>query len=160
MAAVSRPAAVPQSLGGLRRRLTAWYAATFLVILLLLGIGMFAVITRRFDRDLDESLRVDTAELQRAAEVRGVSTALEYVRIPDRTLMVVDTLGGPLAADSVPPWIKVLARTAWHAESPTVEAQYSDAARLLRASARPVHAAKGEPFVIVAVADEIELEDK
>ena len=47
---------VPQSLRRLRLRLTIWYAATFLIILALLGVGMFATITSRFDRDLDLSL--------------------------------------------------------------------------------------------------------
>jgi signal transduction histidine kinase len=160
MTTANRPAAVPQSLGGLRRRLTAWYAATFLVILSLLGIGMFAVITQRFDHDLDESLRVDTAELERVAEARGVPVALEYVRIPDRTLRVVDTLGAPIGADTVPQWIGALARDAWRASRPTAEAQHADADRLLRASARAVRTAKDAPFVAVAIADEIELEDK
>jgi signal transduction histidine kinase len=160
MAAANRPAAVPQSLGGLRRRLTTWYAATFLVILSLLGIGMFAVITRRFDRDLDESLRVDTAELGRVAEARGIPIALEYVRIPERTLTVVDTLGAPFGADTVPPWIALLARDAWHSGRQTAEGQHDEKDRILRASARPVRPAKGEPLVVVAIADEVELEDK
>ena len=50
-----RPATLPQTLRRLRLRLTAWYVGTFFAILALLGIGMFATITRRFDRDLDAS---------------------------------------------------------------------------------------------------------
>src|SRR3954465_12713417 len=52
-----RPIPIPQSLNRLRFRLTAWYAVTFLVVLLLLGVGLFATVTRYFDRDLDASLR-------------------------------------------------------------------------------------------------------
>src|ERR1041384_2720346 len=66
-----RPAGVPQSLGRLRLRLTAWYVGTFLIILLLLGVGMFAAITRRFDSELDASLRDATRELAKVVQARG-----------------------------------------------------------------------------------------
>jgi len=58
---------VPQTLRRLRLRLTIWYAGTFLIILALLGIGLFATITSRFDRDLDLSLIDATRQLSSLA---------------------------------------------------------------------------------------------
>ena len=63
-----RSASFPESLRRLRFRLTAWYVGTFATILLLLGVGMFAVITQRFDRDLDASLSGAAAEASEPAE--------------------------------------------------------------------------------------------
>ena len=60
---------VPQTLRRLRLRLTIWYAGTFLIILALLGIGLFATITSRFDRDLDLSL-VDATQTAVVARAR------------------------------------------------------------------------------------------
>src|SRR4051812_2022038 len=95
----ARRTTLSQSLGRLRLRLTAWYVGTFFVILALLGVGMFASITRRFDADLDASLRDATHELIRVARVRdsvGVGSpqplfdAKRDPRIPDRVLYVAD----------------------------------------------------------------------
>ena len=95
----TRPAALPQSLGRLRLRLTAWYVGTFFAILALLGIAMFAAITARFDRELDASLRTRRTSLRASrgrvwATRRSRSAILDTandLRIPDRTLYLSST---------------------------------------------------------------------
>lgn len=156
------PVAAPQSLEHLRRRLTFWYAATFLVILTLLGIGLFATITRRFDHELDDSLRQDTRELERVTREHGPGSALDYLHIPGRSLAVVDSTSGRVLAGTLPNerWIRQLARGAWHARREQLESRDAANGRPLRAVARPVRISPVDGFVVVAVADEIELEDK
>ena len=93
---------MPQSLRRLRLRLTAWYVGTFFTILSLFGVGLFATITRRFDRELDASLRSATREVARVARLRASVAAtpskalldsIDDVRIPDRTLFLLDSSG-------------------------------------------------------------------
>ena len=57
-------------LAKLRLRLTAWYAGTFGLILLLLGGGLFLAIRAQISRQLDTSLRQATAALKEAARIR------------------------------------------------------------------------------------------
>ena len=54
----------------LRRRLTAWYAATFGLILLLLGGGLYVAIHAQIKRQLRDSLADATTELVGAARIR------------------------------------------------------------------------------------------
>ena len=155
-----RRVAAPPSLAGLRLRLTAWYVGTFLTILLLLGFGLFAVITRRFDQDLDASLVIDTEQMEAFASTRDPAEAARDVRIPDRVLYVVDTLGQAIDTATVPRWIALLARDAWRSGQTMADGQHATDNRILRASARPVRDQRGGPFVAIAVADEVELEDR
>jgi signal transduction histidine kinase len=158
---------VPSSLGRLRLRLTAWYVGTFFVILALLGIGMFATITRRFDHELDESLRDATHELSRVAHLRdslahGQARSLldpTDFRIPDRTLFLLDTSGRAPNGDEPPEWIRSLARDATKsgAKSRTHNDRDDGA---LRAHAERVDLSGGQTVVAVAMANEIELEDR
>src|SRR5262245_44710619 len=153
---------LPASLGRLRWRLTAWYVGTFFAILLLIGVGMFATITRRFDRDLDASLVDAGNELVRVVRARanGATPAIDSIhdfRIPDRRLLLLDTLGGWVAGERPESWVSTLARDA--ARVP-VHRDWAEGERLLRAYAEPFTLASGQRFVAVAVADEIELEDK
>jgi signal transduction histidine kinase len=148
-------------LSRLRRRLTAWYVGTFFAILALLGIGMFATITSRFDRDLDASLRDATAELISAARAHGPQTASDVLRISDRSLYLLDTTGLAVTADSVEPWLIALGREAWHKRGTGAAAVHvAPDGRILRAEARPFGLSDGRQLVAVAVADEIELEDR
>jgi signal transduction histidine kinase len=156
----NRRTAVPPSLAGLRLRLTAWYVGTFLTILLLLGIGLFAVITRRFDSDLDASLIIDTEQIETFASTRDAAEASRDVRIPERTLYVVDSLGEAFDATPVPRWITLLARDAWRSGQKLVDGQHAEGDRVLRAFARSVREQRDGPFVAIAIADEIELEDR
>ena len=162
-----RPATLPQTLRRLRLRLTAWYVGTFFAILTLLGIGMFATITRRFDRDLDASLREATAQLVTTARVRGPAAAIDELRIPDRTLILLDTLGASVTTGSPEPWLVRLTRRAWQANllegqgAGGVDATHrAGHGRILRGHAQVFGLADGRVLVAIAVADEIELEDR
>jgi signal transduction histidine kinase len=154
-----RPLTPAESLVRLRRRLTAWYGVTFFAILALLGIGMFATITRRFDLALDASLRDATAELIATVRERGPVEAVRDLRIPDRTLIITDSSGTPVAGAADEAWLRELARRATAQDSAhAVHRPNSD--RILRGEARAFHLASGGSFVAIAVADEIELEDR
>ena len=154
------------SLARLRRRLTTWYALTFLAVLALLGVAVFAAITKQFDRELDASLAVDAGELARVMTARAVAgerapsyDATRDLRIPGRELFVLDS-GGRAAPGTtgVPAWIEELAVQAWRRNAPSV-AQHRMDARILRAHAEPIRGARTSG-VVVAIADEVELEDR
>ena len=166
-----RPAALPRSLDQLRLRLTAWYVGTFFAILTLLGIGMFATITKRFDRDLDASLVVAARELARVARERadaggGPGAALiDSVRdltIPDRTLVLTDTAGRALDGRAIDRHLTALAKAAARAGAAdrAFRAAAAGGDRLLRAHAERFDVRGGGRLIAVAVADEIELEDR
>jgi len=159
----ARPSA--GSLAGLRRRLTTWYALTFLAVLTLLGIAVFAVITAQFDRELDASLAADGHELARVAASRTPADAgapydpAHDVRIPGRELFVLDTSGRALTSSvNVPAWVGDFARETWRRAAPS-SAQHQIESRILRAYAEPLRNAR-VAVVAVAVADEVELEDR
>ncbi len=163
---VYRTVPVPQTLRRLRLRLTIWYAVTFLIILALLGIGMFATITSRFDRDLDSSLVDATKQLSLLASQRGVSAAVDQLRIPDRTLAIADSTGVSVAGGALEPWLRALAQSTARtgvgggSGGGGQAANHGEDDRILRANATPFRLADGREYVAVAVADEIELEDR
>ena len=153
------------SLTRLRRRLTAWYALTFLAVLALLGTAVFAAITAQFDRELDASLAADGHELARVAASRtstDPSTLYDPardIRIPGRELFVLDTNGRALTSSmSVPTWVGDFARETWRRAAPS-SAQHQSESRILRAYAEPLRNER-VAAVAVAVADEVELEDR
>jgi signal transduction histidine kinase len=161
-----RPGAFPRSLDLLRLRLTAWYVGTFSAILALLGVGLFATITSRFDGELDASLGMATKELARVVAARDQATpgraalldSMLDLRIPDRTLILVDTAGRSLGGASVSPRLAELARAAFRADTATVV--FKDSGRLLRAHADRVVLPGGRSLAAIAVADEVEIEDR
>jgi signal transduction histidine kinase len=153
-----RAATLPQSLRGLRVKLTAWYVGTFFAILGLLGGGMFAAITRQFDRELDASLRDASAEMIAVARARGPEAAVRDLRIPGRALLLVDTLGRSIDGAALEPW---LARTADAAlRRGTSSTSHEGDTRILRAFAQRTRLQDGTPVVAVAISDEIEIEDR
>lgn len=162
----TRPRALSPSLHRLRLRLTAWYVGTFFAILALLGIGLFATITRRFDRELDASLALATHELARVTTARdratpGATSVLDSaldLRIPDRTLMLVDTLGRALSGAPVPERVATMARDAVRNGNATVV--FAEGDRPLRAHAERVALSSGRSVAAVAIADEVEIEDR
>lgn len=169
MTAGRPPGPKGDSLGRLRVRLTAWYVGTFATILLLLGVGMFATITHRYDRELDDSLEQTVRELGRVARARGTEAipglfdSSEF-RFHDRMLFVTTADGQPLAGPPMPTWLPALARDASRRgaarlavplETPGVES-----GRFIRAYAAPIHMPGGTALVAVAAADEIEIEDR
>src|SRR5689334_17693954 len=108
-------------LATLRRRLTAWYAATFCVILALLGTGLFLAVRHQLAAQLEGSLRDATAELRRAALIREMEAegargkvvdAVEELRIPDRKLYLFDTAGTPIKPTHADRWLSAVARAA------------------------------------------------
>ncbi|MEO7086239.1 MAG: HAMP domain-containing sensor histidine kinase [Gemmatimonadaceae bacterium] len=166
----ARTTTLGASLDRVRLRLTAWYVGTFFAILFLLGVGLFATITKRFDRELDLSLREATHELVRVATVRDRAATASATRfipfdsirdltIPGRTLYVLDTTGHSTSGEPVDPWIADLARAGWiHRGADRAFNAPHD--RILRGHAEPIVLPSGPGLVAVAVADEIELEDR
>jgi signal transduction histidine kinase len=157
-----------QPLARLRLGLTAWYLATFGAILVLLGSGLFVVISRQFAQQLDDSLHDATVELERAARIREMETksargqvvdAVEELHIPDRTLYLFDATARPVTPAVAAEWIRGAARDA----SRTGRIQRDEDPRrgnTLRLNAERFTLASGEPMVAVAVADKVELEDR
>jgi signal transduction histidine kinase len=148
--------------------LTAWYLATFGVILVFLGGGIFVVIGRQFARQLDDSLHDATVELERAARIREMESktargqvvdAVEELHIPDRSLYLFDASGNPVTPKQADAWI---ARAALDAARGGTAQRDQDPRRghTLRLYAERFTLASGTPMVAVAVADKIELEDR
>ena len=150
----------------LRLRLTAWYAATFGLILLLLGGGLFLTIRSQMSRHLDDSLRLAVGELMRAARIReleartargAVVDAVDELHIPDRALYLLATDGSPVKPPVADAWIEAAARTA--AQRGSVDLEVSLAGRRLRLHAERF-TVPGRTYVGAAVADVVELEDQ
>src|SRR5204862_147070 len=75
----------------LRLRLTIWYVATFGLIIVLLGGGLFVDISHQISQQLDDSLFGATQELVRAARIRE----LEQASVRGRLIDAVDELNIP-----------------------------------------------------------------
>jgi hypothetical protein len=107
------------TLARLRVRLTLWYAATFVVILVLLGTGIFLVIGVQVSRRLDVSLGAATTAIIRAtgdweAERAAGQTAdaVEELHIPDRNLYLFDAEGRPIMPPQADAWVTAAATAA------------------------------------------------
>ena len=157
-----------QRLVRLRLRLTIWYVATFGLIILLLGAGLFAVIRYQLSQQLDASLHSATQELVRAARIREVEAAAARGRVidavdelntPDRTLYLLDSHGIPVKPDTASDWIRSAARQAVKVGQITVERDIPGE-ETLRLHALRFRLASGHTLVAVAVADQVELEDR
>jgi signal transduction histidine kinase len=157
-----------QRLVRLRLRLTIWYVATFGLIILLLGAGLFAVIRYQISQQLDDSLKSATDELARAARIREVESksargnvvdAVDELNIPDRMLYLLDTTGAAIKPDSAPGWIRAAAREAAKTGQNTVQIDTRND-ETLRLHAMLFRLGSGRHLVAVAVADQVELEDR
>jgi signal transduction histidine kinase len=164
---VSSVASIP-TLTRLRRRLTAWYAATFGIILLLLGTGLYTSIHSQFTRQLKDSLRDATKELIGAARIRDMESrsargqvvdAVDELHIPDRRLYLLDSVGTPIKPAVVSPWIQAAARRAASLGSFDTERDSADE-HLLSLHAQRFRLPSGQLLVAAAVADEVELADR
>ncbi|HEX3866619.1 MAG TPA: HAMP domain-containing sensor histidine kinase [Gemmatimonadaceae bacterium] len=166
----ARVAAATGSLRRVRLRLTAWYVGTLFVILLLLGVGLFATITARFDRELDESLVQDSHELARVAIARDriagpashtvIVDSTTDLHIPERRLYLLDTLGRSTADKrAAAPWLRDIARAAVLRDSASGTLAVNEDL-ILRAHAESFTVDGGATLIAVAVADEVELEDR
>ena len=157
-----------QPLALLRRRLTFWYAATLSLILILLGGGLYGVIHSQLAQQLDDSLRAATKELVRAARIRemeaastrgAVVDAVDELRIPDRSLYLLDSTGAPLSPRSATPFIRRAARRA------AAGAPVSDEVGVGNEHTLSLHAERfklqsGQTLVAVVAADRVELTDR
>ena len=152
----------------LRRRLTAWYAATFALILLLLGGGLYLAIHAQLERQLRDSLTDATHELVSAARIReresvgargDVVDAVDELHIPDRVLYLLDSAGVPVKPDSATHWIRSAAR---HAAADGIVSTEKDIGgdHTLSLHAERFRLASGQMLVAVAVADQVELADR
>jgi signal transduction histidine kinase len=150
-------------LARLRLQLTAWYAGTLGLILVLLGAGLFVVIRSQIASQLDHSLEGAARELMRAAGIREVEAvsakgqvvdAVDELRIPDRVLFLLDSAGGPLKPAAVDPAILAAVR----AGPPRRAVHVRD--KELRLFAERFTTPGGSSYVAVAVADNAELEDE
>lgn len=159
-------------LARLRLRLTGWYIGTFAAILLALGLGLFFVISRRIDAKLNDSLRRAATEVirtaRRHADLRtpdhatvdaAIAETVRDLRIPDRTLYVLDADGRPLVPDSASHWVRAAALGVSSASQPiTSKADLGHEHTLRLAAAR--FELSGRPLVAVATTDTPELEDE
>src|SRR5213075_955109 len=157
-----------QRLIRLRLRLTIWYVATLGLIIVLLGAGLFAVITYQISQQLDDSLRDATMELVRAARIRELEQgsvrghlidAVDELNIPDRVLYLLDLNGKPVKPAKVDAWITQAARQAGRTGQITLQRDTRDE-KTLRLHAIRFKLASGQHLVAVAVADQEELEDR
>jgi signal transduction histidine kinase len=157
-----------QPLARLRRRLTAWYAATLGLILLLLGGGLYTVIHAQLTRQLKDSLVDATHELARAARIREMEAAsahgtvvdaVDELHIPDRTLYLLDSAGTSIKPLGASARVRAAARRAAAAGSFDDEVSTEDE-HTLSLHAERFRLASGKTLVAVAVADEVELADR
>ena len=157
-----------QRLKRLRLRLTIWYVATFGLIILLLGAGLFLVISYQLSQQLDDSLKSASFELVRAARIREVEAAgargrvidaVDELNIPDRMLYLLDIQGNPIKPAKVDDWIRQAAKDAGRVGQITAQHEAPED-RTLRLHALRFKLASGRELVAVAVADRIELEDR
>jgi signal transduction histidine kinase len=157
-----------QRLIRLRLRLTIWYFATFGLIILLLGSGLFLVIGYQLSQQLDDSLRSATLELVRAARIREMEAAgargrvidaVDELNIPDRMLYLLDIQGNPIKPATVDDWIRQAAKDAGRVGQITAQHDAPED-RTLRLHAMRFKLASGRELVAVAVADRVELEDR
>lgn len=157
-----------QRLIRLRLRLTIWYVATFGLIILLLGTSLFAVIRYQISQQLDDSLTSATEELVRAARIREgeargargrVVDAVDELNIPDRELYLLDTLGTAIKPDTAAGWIRAAAREAARTGKASVQIDTRHD-ETLRLHAVLFKLPSGRHLVAVAVADQVELEDR
>ena len=161
--------AVPrQPLAQLRRRLTFWYAATLSLILLLLGGGLYGVIHSQLARQLDDSLNNATTELVRAARIRemeaastngAVVDAVDELRIPDRTLYLLDSTGAPVSPVTASRFIRAAASRAALGTPVTEEVDVGHE-HVLSLHAERFKLKSGQMLVAVVAADQIELTDR
>ena len=155
------------SLHPLRLKLTLWYLATLCAILLLLGGGLFLTIGHRFTTDLDRSLRDATRQLAGAAHTRELESgargkvvdAVEELHIADRTLYLLDTAGTPVTPPAAPDWVRSAAGRIGPSGVLDTE-HHARHDRTLRLHAQRFSLLGGQPMVAVAVADQVELEDR
>ena len=155
-------------LARLRFQLTLWYGSVFILILVLLGGGVFVGVRRQLSRQLDASLRSATVALQRAARIREIERAqakgpvmdaVGELHIPDRMLFLLDSVGTPLIPDKAPPWVQKAARdAAVNGLSDLDRSEPGD--REVRLHAQRFTGVNGTVYIAAVAADRVELESR
>jgi len=147
------------SLSRLRVRLTLWYAATFTLILVLLGAGLFLAIGTQVSRRIDLSLAAATGAIARATHdleleraSGGAADAVEELHIPDRELYLFDATGRAITPPQADAWIVDAARAA--ATSGSADVQHvTGGSHERRLHAERFNGRSGTTYVAAAVAD-------
>jgi signal transduction histidine kinase len=152
----------------IRSRLTLWFVATFTVILLALGGGLFVVIRHQYLQQLDRSLDDATTELIQAAHIREMEAdsatgrvvdAVDELRIPERTLYLLDAEGNAVRPAVAETWVRAAARAA-AAQGKVEHEEEVSGDRTLRLHAVRFELASGTRMIAVAVADKVELQNR
>ncbi|PYO36276.1 MAG: hypothetical protein DMD37_00445 [Gemmatimonadetes bacterium] len=155
-------------LARLRLRLTLLYAGVFILILGLLGGGLFLTVRHQMSSQLDVSLKAATAALERAARIReaeranargAVVDAVDELHVPGRTLYLFDEAGQPIKPGVAPDWIRDAAREAVRAGHADREVETPED-RTLRLHAERFTGTGGAVYVAAVMADRVELEDQ
>jgi signal transduction histidine kinase len=125
------------------------------------------VIGRQLSKQLDDSLDAATLELARVVTSPELSLggdsalldAMDALRIPQRTLYLLDAAGRPISQTVADDWISSTALKASQHGLTRARHEASDD-RTLRIVARPFRAPQGKRLVAAAIADQFELEDR
>src|SRR2546430_6860082 len=151
-----------------RLQLTAWYAGVLVLVLVVLGTGLFLTVRRQMSRHLDVSRRAGAAALEQAARMResgragargAVGDAVDELHIPDRSLYLLDDEFRPIKPPVVPDWIRDALRHAAEA-NPGYRDLDSPDGHELRVYVERFTGTTGAPYVAAVVADRGELEDE
>jgi signal transduction histidine kinase len=157
----------------LRLRLTAWYAVTFSAILFVFGLSVFTIITTNMARDDETSLHQAVAAIQRAAEIRWSERAIEAkdhvvdalteLNIPGRSLYLFDNAGNMIVPDTADPAVQEAAIEV--AQVGALDRHFKKDHDSSRERKFELHGERfvlgdGKPYVGIAVADRVELEDQ
>src|SRR6266704_2738456 len=147
------------TLSRLRVRLTLWYAATFAVILLLLGTGLFLAIGTQVSRRLDASLVAATAAIVRATHdleaeraAGGDTDAVAELRIPDRELYRFDANGRAITPAQADAWIADAAHIAAATGRANVQ-HMANGGHQLRLHGERFTGSSGTTYVAIVVAE-------
>lgn len=155
-------------LARVRWRLTGWYVGILLSILGILGGGLYLAVRHRMSKQLDVSLHAATAALVHAARIREaeratakgvIADAVDELHIPDRSLYLFAAGGTAVRPTAAPGWIREAAREAEQAGTADRDFE-SPQDHLVRLHAERFVGADGRPYVAVAMADRLELEDE
>jgi signal transduction histidine kinase len=154
------------SLSRLRVRLTLWYAATFTLILVLLGAGLFLAIGTQVSRRIDLSLAAATAaiidathELEHERATGVAADAVEELHIPDRELYLFDANGRALTPPQADAWIIDAARAA--ANRGSIDVQHvTGGDHEQRLHAERFVGRSGTTYVAAAVADRPDIREQ
>jgi len=159
-----------QQLARLRLQLTAWYAGVLVLVLLVLGVGLFVTVRRQMARHLDVSLRAAAAALEQAARIReteragahgAVVDAVDELHIPDRSLYLLDEDIRPIKPAALPDWMRAAIVAAAQGRHPyrNLDSPPPDG-RELRVYVERFTGTTGIPYVAAVVADRMELENE